>query len=143
MSLKTPTQKMSKSDPSVASRILLTDTPDQIASKIRKATMDSIHGITYEPLTRHGVANLIHILSCFTKSTPTEIAEKYASLSNQAFKNLVAEAIIEKLEPIRLEIMRLEKEKEYVEAVLRKGQIRAAKIAEETMTQVNSVVGMT
>ena len=41
MSLRDGTKKMSKSDPADASRINLTDTPDQISKKIRKAKTDA------------------------------------------------------------------------------------------------------
>ena len=54
MSLKNPNEKMSKSDPNENSRIMLTDSAEQIQSKIKKATMDSIKGISYDPKERPG-----------------------------------------------------------------------------------------
>ncbi|KAJ3038416.1 hypothetical protein HK097_003182, partial [Rhizophlyctis rosea] len=66
MSLRHPTNKMSKSDPSDATRINLSDTPDQIRSKIRKATTDTTLGISYDPDMRPGVANLLRIHSAFS-----------------------------------------------------------------------------
>ena len=44
MSLRDGTRKMSKSDPSSKSRIDLTDGPDAIAKKVRKAKTDSVEG---------------------------------------------------------------------------------------------------
>ena len=44
MSLKNANEKMSKSNPNDNTRINLTDTADQIASKIRKATTDTTLG---------------------------------------------------------------------------------------------------
>ena len=49
MSLRDPLRKMSKSDASKGSRVELTDTPDLIRLKIRKAVTDSNSQISYEP----------------------------------------------------------------------------------------------
>ena len=63
MSLQNPLNKMSKSDPNPATRILITDPPDIITSKIRHALTDSTQGpITYDPDHRPGVSNLIEML---------------------------------------------------------------------------------
>ena len=61
MSLSDPKSKMSKSDPYQLSRIMLTDAPETIALKLRKAATDSIAGVSYDPVTRPGVSNLIEI----------------------------------------------------------------------------------
>ncbi len=50
MSLRDPLKKMSKSDGIEASRVDLTDTPDAINSKFKKAVTDSVMGIS--PISR-------------------------------------------------------------------------------------------
>ncbi len=62
MSLRSPTSKMSKSDPSEASRIHLTDNDDAIIQKIRKATTDSTASISYDIENRPGISNLIDMV---------------------------------------------------------------------------------
>ena len=62
-SLRNPDQKMSKSAPDANSRILLTDTPEQIQSKFKRAVTDSEPMLTYDPENRPAVSNLISILS--------------------------------------------------------------------------------
>uniref|UniRef100_A0A0A9X1F5 tryptophan--tRNA ligase n=1 Tax=Lygus hesperus TaxID=30085 RepID=A0A0A9X1F5_LYGHE len=57
MNLRTPTKKMSKSDASEASRILLTDSNDMIRTKIQRATTDSEKNIYWDRETRPGVSN--------------------------------------------------------------------------------------
>jgi tryptophanyl-tRNA synthetase len=52
MSLRDGTKKMSKSDLSDMSRINMTDTPDLIAQKIRKAKTDPRGGQSADPLCR-------------------------------------------------------------------------------------------
>lgn len=62
-SLRDPTKKMSKSDADPKSRIMLTDTPDQLLEKVKKALTDFKSAVTYDPIERPGVANLLIIHS--------------------------------------------------------------------------------
>ncbi|KAI9103297.1 hypothetical protein DFS34DRAFT_361475 [Phlyctochytrium arcticum] len=142
MSLRNPVVKMSKSDPSEASRINIDDTPDQIRSKIRKATVDSDKGITYDPLTRPGVANLINIQSALTERGADQIAAEYASLGNKEFKDRVAEVIIAHLDPIRTRLSDLRAEKGFVESLLVKGEDQAREIAGRTLRDVQKAMGL-
>ncbi|RQM06458.1 hypothetical protein DH86_00002299, partial [Scytalidium sp. 3C] len=77
MSLQDPQQKMSKSHADVRSRILITDTPEDIHRKIMAALTDSTNSVSYEPETRPGVANLLHLLSYFDgdQRTPAVLGE--------------------------------------------------------------------
>ena len=142
MSLKTPTSKMSKSDPAEGSRLLLSDSDSQIAAKIKKATTDSLTGITYEPDARPGIANLIHILSCATGQSPSQIAQSCSKDSTQDFKSKVAQAVMDLIRPVREEMVRLEKDPEYVQKVLQRGEEKAIERAEETMKEVKRVIGL-
>lgn len=62
-SLRDPSKKMSKSDPDPKSRIMLTDTPDQLLEKVKKSLTDFTSAVTHEPETRPGVTNLLTIHS--------------------------------------------------------------------------------
>jgi tryptophanyl-tRNA synthetase len=72
MSLRDGTKKMSKSDPSDASRINLTDDADTIAQKFRKAKTDaeplpdSVEGLKDRPDAR----NLVNIYAALADETP-------------------------------------------------------------------------
>lgn len=79
-SLRNPEKKMSKSDPDPKSRICLTDTPDQIASKIRKSVTDFTSQITYDLEGRPGVSNLINILAIFSDKSVEEVCKEAESL---------------------------------------------------------------
>lgn len=65
MSLRDGKKKMSKSDPSDNSRINLTDDPEVIYDKIRRATTDSIAVIKASE-HRPEVTNLLRIYSSIT-----------------------------------------------------------------------------
>ena len=43
-----PTKKMSKSDPKPKSRIMITDSKEQIHAKLKTALTDSIEGVSYD-----------------------------------------------------------------------------------------------
>lgn len=54
MSLTDPGKKMSKSPPNPKSRILITDSREEIFKKINGSLTDCEDGITYDPATRPG-----------------------------------------------------------------------------------------
>lgn len=72
MSLRDGKKKMSKSDPSDNSRINLTDQPEVIYDKIRRATTDSIPKIKASE-HRPEVSNLIRIYASITNTTNEEV----------------------------------------------------------------------
>jgi tryptophanyl-tRNA synthetase len=141
-SLRNPENKMSKSDPDPKSRIDLNDTPDVIRNKIKKAVTDATPMITYDPEGRPGVSNLLDIEAAFSDLFPEDIVDQIVFLDTVALKNRVADAVVSHLEPIQKEIDRIEKDQAYVSDVLKKGQIRASEIAEETFKQVKAYVGL-
>jgi len=73
MSLRDATKKMSKSDPSESSRVLLTDDDELIVRKFRKAKTDLIGTIDYEPKTRPDISNLIGIYSALSGASVEDI----------------------------------------------------------------------
>jgi len=133
---------MSKSSPDVQSRILLTDTPAQITSKLRSAVTDSTVGITYDPINRPGVSNLLTILGACLDRDPTELAQEYASKNNAEFKALVIDAVQELFRRPREEFERLKVERAYLEEVARDGAQRAQMHSEETMKSVREFLGL-
>lgn len=101
MSLQDPTQKMSKSDPDVSSRILVLDDPDTIRDRVKRAVTDSGTDVRHDWEAKPGVSNLIEIFSLFTETPIAEIEEAYGDSGYAKFKEVVAEAIITGLAPVR------------------------------------------
>ena len=66
---------MSKSDPDWRSCIYITDPPEDILEKCKKAVTDFTDEVTYEPDARPGVSNMVSIHSNFTGQTPDEVRE--------------------------------------------------------------------
>ncbi|GFF57822.1 probable aspartic-type endopeptidase opsB [Aspergillus udagawae] len=143
MSLKEPTLKMSKSHADRRSRIILTDSPADISKKINAALTDSELTITYDPVRRPGVANLIEILSHFNGRTCHEIAMEYRSASLRALKEHLASTLSNHLEGIREKYLSLVGDQTgYLDSIAEQGREAARVNAELTMEQVKVAMGL-
>ncbi|CAK5263959.1 unnamed protein product [Mycena citricolor] len=143
LSLRDPSAKMSKSDPAPASRILLTDTRDQIASKIRSAVTDSITtGATYDPEGRPGTSNLISILAACKDVEVEEMVRQCQGWGPQQLKSAVTEAIEELFVGPRAEFERLCADPGYVDQVAQEGAVKAREISSRTMEEVRKRIGL-
>jgi tryptophanyl-tRNA synthetase len=100
MSLTDPTSKMSKSDPSLKSRILLTDSSDQIIKKVKGAVTDTGTEVAFDWENKPGISNLLELFSFFSGRTIGDLAAEYADSGYGAFKVAVGEAIAEGIRPI-------------------------------------------
>jgi tryptophanyl-tRNA synthetase len=146
MSLTNPLKKMSKSDPSPLSRILITDPPELIQKKLTTAVTDSLNSVSYDPINRPGVSNLLTLLSAFDKEgrSPEQLGTAFETgMGLGAFKKLVGEAIAEGLKGVREGYERVEREGEgYFVDVERRGAKVAGENAERTMVGVREAVGL-
>lgn len=145
MSLKRPTQKMSKSDPDPKSRILITDSPEEIYAKVKGAVTDSEAGITFDPEKRPGVSNLIEILRHVTNSGETSymIAKDLENHTMRAVKELIAREIVAALRGIRenfLEFMQPTNSLLYEQ--VEEGGRKARRKATKTLADVKRSLGL-
>lgn len=143
-SLRSPESKMSKSDPNPLSRIELTDSPEDIKEKVKKAVTDCTSQVTYDPENRPGVANLIDIHMAFSDLFAEEICEDayLKCIDTGAYKERVSEAVIEQLTPIRQNVIRLQADKSYLEKILAIGQEKARSLAAQTIKEVKEAIGL-
>ncbi|KAK1484055.1 tryptophanyl-tRNA synthetase [Colletotrichum cuscutae] len=146
MSLQQPTQKMSKSARDPRSRILITDTPEEINVKIMSALTDSSNNVSYDPANRPGVSNLLEILSIFDvhARNPAQLADSFSHASLKDLKQAVSRAVVEGLGGIRERYMELLSvdEGRYLDAVEAKGASKARLNANETMALVREATGL-
>ncbi len=101
MSLTDPAAKMSKSDPSPRSRILLRDTPEDILKKVRSAVTDTGTDVAYDWEQKPGISNLLELFSFFSGRAIPDLIREYGSAGYGAFKTAVGESIAEGLRPIQ------------------------------------------
>jgi tryptophanyl-tRNA synthetase len=144
MSLRDGTKKMSKSDPSDASRINLTDGADAIAQKIRKARTDaeplpeSLEGLDGRPEAR----NLVNIYAALADSTPAAVLDEFAGQGFGAFKPKLADLAVARLAPISTAMTRLMADPAEIDRILAAGAARADAIARPILARTYDIVGM-
>ena len=141
MSLQEPTRKMSKSDPE-DTYIAILDEPDVIRKKLRRAVTDCDAQVRFDPENKPGVSNLMSILSALTGMAMEEISAQFEGKGYGAFKDAVADAVIDALAPIRESYGRISADMAYLEWVMKRGAERAARLASATMRKVHRKVGL-
>jgi len=146
MSLQEPHLKMSKSHSDPRSRILITDTPEAIYTKVMAALTDSTNSVSYDPKSRMGVSNLLQLLSHFnTKGrSPQDLESEYATLGLGQFKKMVSETIMKRLAPIKTKYEQVLAEDggKYIDHVARQGAVKAGESANATIALVREAVGL-
>ena len=132
-------KKMSKS---MGNTVMLSATADETATLIKKAKTDSERIITYDPVNRPEVANLLQLISLCTKEDPAAIASRIGDGGSGVLKSTLTEALNENLRPLREKRAQLEKESEYIRQVLLTGAEKARAIGIKTLEEVRSVMNM-
>lgn len=140
MSLQTPENKMSKSDPNPNGFIKLLDDTDTIMRKFKRAVTDSDNTIKASP-DKPGVTNLLSIYSAVTDKTVEEAEREFEGKGYGDFKLAVGEAVASALKPLQTEFDRLTKDKAYVESVYKKGAEAANYLSNKTLRKVYKKVG--
>jgi len=143
MSLRDGTKKMSKSDPSEFSRILLTDGNDSISSKIKKAKSDSelIPDSSKDLQSKPECMNLINILSACLNQSVDQTLQNYSGKEYSMLKKDLAENLVQIIGPIRDEIKNLLNNKDELDLILKDGTQKAANIANPIIEDVYKIVG--
>ena len=140
MALQDPTKKMSKSDENKNNSIALLDESSVIMSKVKKAVTDSDNEIRYGE-DKPGVSNLLNIYCAVTDKTIAEAEREFASSNYGQFKTAVGEAVVASLEPIQQKVRELEKNKDYIDGIIKTNAERAQAIARKTLSKVHRKVG--
>lgn len=140
MSLQNPEEKMSKSDPSERSRILLTDSSDEIVKKIKSAVTDTGTEVAYDRVNKPGISNLLEIFSYFSGRSIDDLVDEFRTGGYGTFKVAVAEAVAEGVKPIREAYLGFSDGE--VAAVMSDSAERAKASADETLADVRAAVGL-
>ncbi|KAK5576951.1 hypothetical protein RB653_001888 [Dictyostelium firmibasis] len=142
MSLQDGRSKMSKSDPLENSRISLTDSDDQIRLKIKKSKTDTIIGITYDPINRPDISNLLSIASATSGIPIIDLESEFKDKSNSVFKEFLSNSIIKNISPIREKINYYQSNPQLVRDILLQGSEKANKIANKNLNSIKDIVGL-
>lgn len=140
MSLQDPMKKMSKSDENPNASIYLMDDPDTILRKCKRAVTDSEAQILYRD-EQPGVKNLIDIYSACTGKAPEDVVKEFDGKGYGDFKMAVGEAVVSVLKPLQDEVARLEKDKAYIDGIIKNNAEKANYFATKTLRKVQKKVG--
>lgn len=140
-SLQAPTQKMSKSDENENAVVYITDEPDAIMRKFKRAVTDSDNRIVYDEVNKPGISNLINIYAVMTGKTVQEVESEFDGKGYGDFKLKTGEAVVERLSGFREEFKRIMNDKAYLEQVAKEGAEKARYLASKTLNKVYKKVG--
>lgn len=140
MSLQDPVKKMSKSDENPNASIYLMDDPDTIMRKCRRAVTDSEAVIAYRD-EQPGVKNLLDIYSTCLGIAPADAVKEFEGKGYDDLKSAVGEAVVSVLKPIQDEVVRLEKDKAYIDGIIKNNAEKANYFATKTLRKVQKKVG--
>jgi len=141
MSLQDPSKKMSKSDPNVKSKILLTDPPSIIEKRIGSAVTDSEGIIRFDPEEKPGLSNLITMFAALEKTTPEAIVSIYKSASYAEFKKALSTKVIDVLTPIQEQYQALLNDTS-LDDILEKGRLEASLLAQKKVQTFKRKLGL-
>ncbi|NLO10791.1 MAG: tryptophan--tRNA ligase [Clostridiales bacterium] len=140
MSLQDPTSKMSKSDENENASIYLLDDTDTIIRKFKRAVTDSDSEIRHSK-DKPGISNLIEIYGIATGKSIAETEKEFEGKGYGDFKLAVGEAVATMLKPIQDRFDDLNKDKAYIDGIIKNNAEKAAYFANKTLRKVQKKIG--
>mmetsp|Transcript_1155 Transcript_1155/g.3024 ORF Transcript_1155/g.3024 Transcript_1155/m.3024 type:complete len:435 (+) Transcript_1155:260-1564(+) len=142
MSLTEGTNKMSKSDANDGSRINVLDPPETIRNKIKRCKTDAFEGIEWNNPERPEATNLLTIYAAVQPDrTKEDIIEEVKDMNWGEFKPLLAEAIINHLEPIQKRYYEVRNDEKELNKILKEGADAANTVAKQTLFATKVAMG--
>lgn len=141
MGLDNPLKKMSKSADSVYNYIALSDTPESIIDKVKKAVTDSGSEVKASP-DKPAISNLLNIYSEISGKNIDELEFQYSGKGYGDFKRELAEQLVEYLKPIQEKKAKYLNDKPELAKILKSGGASLEPVASETIEKVKSVMGL-
>jgi tryptophanyl-tRNA synthetase len=141
MDLQFPERKMSTTGESEQGTVYVLDPPELITKKIRSAVTDSGGEVRRAP-EKPGISNLIEILAAVRGGRPEEIEREFDGSGYGAFKQTVADAVVEYLSPVRERYEAIRADEAALEQTLAAGAKYARAIAASTLADVREAMGV-
>ena len=137
MLLGTDGKKMGKS---ARNAVFIRDDEATTAAVLRKAVTDSDPHITYDPVTRPTVANLLLLGALAAGTSPEAVAAEIGGGGSAKLKAYVTEAVNEHFRPIRVRREELAGNPSVVKEVLDRGNEIARETARTTLREVHELM---
>ena len=137
--LQDPLAKMSKSSP--AGCINLLDPLKTTEKKIKSAVTDSGSEVSFDPVGKPGVSNLLTILSAYTDTPVDTLVANFSGRMYGDLKKEVAQAVVAFAEPFQTKVNEFLTDRSGLEKMMHDGALRAREVASKTVADVYSKVG--
>jgi tryptophanyl-tRNA synthetase len=144
MGLDAPLAKMSKSSAANPGHaVFLTDSPETIRKAFRRAVTDPGSTIAFsDDAEKAGVNNLLSIYKAVTGKSKEAVETECGALKGYGYlKDLVADAVIAELTPIRERYGRFMEDQSSLESIMRQGAEKASAIAEPIVALMKERMG--
>lgn len=141
MSLRTPTDKMSKSTDDPDGTVLLLEPADKIRKKFLSAVTDSDNEVVYDPEHKPGISNLLEIAAALSGEDRDAWAQRHRTSGYGAFKRAVAEVVVESTAAVRQRANDLLAHPDALLAVAKSGQEAAGRRADPKVARLKQAMG--
>ncbi|HEY8764658.1 MAG TPA: tryptophan--tRNA ligase [Solirubrobacteraceae bacterium] len=141
MDLQAPERKMSTTGGSAQGTVYVLDEPAAIVKKFRSAVTDSGSEIARGP-DKAGIGNLIDILASVRGVGPEQVEREFRASGYGAFKQAVADAVVDYLAPVRERHNAIRADEAGLERTLADGADKARAIASDTLLDVRQAMGV-
>jgi tryptophanyl-tRNA synthetase len=141
MDLQAPERKMSTTGGTPQGTVLVLDDASVVAKKIRSAVTDTGSEVRRAP-GKPGITNLIEILAAVRGSGPETIESEFDGSGYGAFKQAVADAVVDYLAPVRERYEQLRADEGELEQILATGADKARGIISDTLVDVRGAMGV-
>ena len=133
---------MSKSSTNADGAIFLSDDADTINRKLKRATTDSGSDISYDPINKPGVSNLLTIQAVLLDLPLTELTSRYQGQGYGKLKSDTADIVITSLHPIQAKITALLADHTTLRQALAAGTAQAQATAQQTLNDVRDALDL-
>ena len=141
MDLQAPDRKMSTTGGTPQGTVYVLDEPAAIAKKFRSSVTDSGSEVR-RAADKPGISNLIDILAAVRGIAPDAVEREFDGGGYGAFKQAVADAVVEYLAPVRERYNALRADEPGLERILGEGADKARAIAAATVADVRAAMGV-
>jgi tryptophanyl-tRNA synthetase len=141
MDLQYPDRKMSTTGGSPQGTVYVLDQPEAIVKKFRSAVTDSGTEVVRAP-DKAGISNLIEIMAAVRGTAPDDVEASFNGSGYGAFKQAVADAVVDYLGPVRERYQEVRADETALEKTFAEGAEKARAIAADTLGDVREAMGV-
>jgi tryptophanyl-tRNA synthetase len=139
--LQEPERLMSTTRGAPQGVVRMIDSPDVVRKKFKTAITDSGTEVRHDPDEKPGVSNLIEIMAVVTGSSIAEVEAQFDGQGYGAFKEGVAEAVVELFAPIQQRYEELRADEAELRRLLAQGAEKARAASAPTLETMYERMG--